>query len=60
MAVALIGKNTGGLIYGSNVQVMYIEAENDECPLYATTGGLVGEALDGEQSEGVYCILKQM
>ena len=48
----LIGRNTGGMIYGSNVQVLYIEASNQDCPLYATTGGLVGEALDGEESEG--------
>ena len=48
----LIGQNTGGTIYGSNVQALYINATNDTCPHFGTTGGLVGESRDGEESEG--------
>ena len=48
----LIGKNTGGLIYGANTQVLAIVANNEDCPHFATTGGLIGEAIDGEESEG--------
>ena len=48
----LIGQNTGGEVTGANVQVLYIEATNNTCPHFATTGGLIGEARDGEKSEG--------
>ena len=48
----LIGKNTGGLIYGSNVQALSIVATNNECPEFATTGGLVVRLRDGQESEG--------
>ena len=32
--------------------MLSIVATNKECPEFATTGGLIGEALDGQESEG--------